>query len=72
MLYDKINAFKKKIHLWINYINNEHFEIFSCFTEFFSDNANDVGKIRNFITSSHNLETNINIRFEKFPEKKLI
>lgn len=29
---------KKKIRLWINYVNNENFETFSCFSEFMSYN----------------------------------
>lgn len=45
---------KKKIRLWINYINNENFEMFSYFSEFMSDNEIfDIKKNkRHNITSS--------------------
>lgn len=47
--------------------------MFSCFSEFMSDNEIfDIKKIKDIIlVHLKNLENNFNTRFEKFPEKKL-
>lgn len=45
-----------RIRLRINYINNENFEMFSCFSEFVSDNAIDIGQIKENI-SIHGLKS---------------
>jgi len=59
--------------LWVNYVNNENFEMFSCFSEFMSDNEIfDIKKIKDIIlVRLKHLENNFNTLFEKFPEKKL-
>jgi len=55
---------KKKIRLWINYVNNENFEIFSCFSEFMSDNKIfNTKKIKGImLVHRKNLENNFNSR----------
>ncbi|KAF0751454.1 Uncharacterized protein FWK35_00007752 [Aphis craccivora] len=68
-IFDKLNIFKsmlskkkKKIRLWINYVNNENFEIFSCFSEFMSDNKIfNTKKIKGImLVHRKNLENNFN------------
>jgi len=71
-LSDKINAFKKKILLWKNYIDDDKFEMFSCLSEFLSDNDVDINMIKEIITTHLiSLQTNFNARFEDFPEESL-
>jgi len=69
---DKINAFKKKILLWKHYIDDEKFEMFSCLSEFLSDNDVNINMIKEIITTHQvSLQTNFNTRFEDFPEESL-
>ena len=37
---------KKKILLWKNYIDDDKFEMFSCLSEFLSDNDVDINIIK--------------------------
>jgi hypothetical protein len=69
---DKINAFKNKILLWRNYIDDDKFEMFSYLSEFFSDNDVDINMIKEIITAHLiSLQTNFNAWFEDFPEESL-
>jgi len=71
-LSDKINAFKKKILLWKNYIDDDKFEMFSCLSEFLSDNDVDINMIKEIITTHLiSLGINFNARLEDLPEENL-
>jgi hypothetical protein len=46
--------------------------MFSCLSEFFSDNDVDINMIKEIITAHLiSLQTNFNARFENFPEESL-
>jgi len=71
-LSDKINAFKKKILLWKNYIEDDKFEMFSCLSGFLGDNDVNISMIKEIIiTHLISLQTIFNARFEGFPEERL-
>jgi hypothetical protein len=71
-LSDKINAFKKKILLGKNDIDDDKFKMFSCLLEFLNDIDVDINMIKEIITAHLiSLLKNYNARFEDFPEECL-
>jgi len=53
---------------WLNHIES----MFSCLSEFLSDNDVDINMIKEIITTHLiSLQTNFNARFEDFPEESL-